>query len=408
MSDNRKKLPGVLLLLLSTLGFLFGLGAALLTLVGAAMVGGSLGETEILPLYSSGMLSLLVALLNMPAFYLAIRYIKGKTFQTGVSSLFKAASLSLILWIGVLAGGYFAVQPPGAPLLAALLTVAAVIIPIWWLVEFGRRKLPRSNAAREWGTLAVGLTASPFIIMVIETTFLLVVGVGVFIALSAEPDAMRQIGEIFKNIEDYQGSLEQVERLIYDLAQNPAVAAGLFMVIGVLAPFVEELFKPMAVWFLLNRPLKESEGFSLGLISGGAFALLESAGLVGQIGGDTWLPAVVLRAGTGLLHIGLSGLVGYGLVRSLNRKAFAGSLLYLLAAGALHSAWNSMALLSGLATSPIQVQTEEFQQSIQSILPIIGMVAVFIAVLAIVLRINRDLRRAMQEKAEENSNPPEA
>lgn len=408
MSDNRKKLPGVLLLLLSALGFLFGLGAALLTLVGVAMVGGNPEEIEILPLYSSGMLSLLVALLNIPAFILSIRYLQGKTVRAAVPSLFKAASLSLILWIGALAGGYFAVQLPGVPLLAALLTVAAVIIPIWWLVEFGRRKLPRSNAAREWGTLAVGLTASPFIIMVIETTLLLVVGVGVFIALSANPDAIHQISEIFKNIEDYQGSLEQVERLIYDLAQNPAVATGLFMVIGVLAPFVEELFKPMAIWFLLNRPLKESEGFSLGLISGGAFALLESAGLVGQIGGDTWLPAVVLRAATGLLHIGLSGLVGYGMVRSWNRRPFARSLLYLLAAGALHGAWNSMALLSGLATSPLQLQTGEFQPTLQSILPIIGMVAIFIAVLVIILRINRDLRLTLQEKAEENFTLTEA
>jgi hypothetical protein len=237
--------------------------------------------------------------------------------------------------------------------------------------------------------------------MVIETLLLVAVGVGIFITLSAEPEALRQIGEILKNLENYQGSLEQVERLIYDLAQNPAVAFGLFLVIGVLAPFVEELFKPMAIWFLLNRPLKESEGFSLGLISGGAFALLESAGLVGQIGADTWLYAVVLRAATGMLHIGLSGWVGYGFVKSWNRKRFARSLLYLLTAGALHGTWNTMALLSGLATSPMQFQPGELQPTLQGILPVIGMAVVFIAVLVIILRVNRDLRLALQEKMEE-------
>ena len=39
-----------------------------------------------------------------------------------------------------------------------------------------------------------------------------------------------------------------------ELARNPVVAFALFLMVGVLAPFVEELFKPMALWFLLKRP----------------------------------------------------------------------------------------------------------------------------------------------------------
>lgn len=397
MPENRKKLPGVLLLMLSALGFLFGLAGALLTLVGLPSSGGGIGFTETLPVISSGLLALLIALLNLPAFVVSIRYLQGKTIDVKAKSLIKPASLSLILWAGTLALGYFAIESVRTPLLVAFMTVIAVIIPIWWLVEFSRRQLPRSNAAREWGTLAVGLTVSPLIIMVIEILLMLVVGVGVFFLLSTQPEAIRQISSILRNIEDYQGSLEQLERLIYDLAQNPMVAGGFFLVIGILAPFVEEFFKPMAIWFLLNRPLKDHEGFSLGLISGGAFALLESMGLVGQIGPDTWLSAVVLRAATGLLHIGLSGLVGFGLVKTWNRGSFARSLLYLLSAGALHGAWNSLALLSGFATSPMQASAGGFEPTIQSTLPIIGMAAVFLAVLIIVLRIHRELRSKPQE-----------
>jgi RsiW-degrading membrane proteinase PrsW (M82 family) len=186
------------------------------------------------------------------------------------------------------------------------------------------------------------------------------------------------------------------------------VAGGLFLVIGILAPFVEEFFKPMAIWFLLKRPLKDHEGFSLGLISGGAFALLESAGLVGQIAPDTWLPAVLLRAATGLLHIGLSGLVGYGLVKTWNRGAFARSLLYLLAAGALHGAWNSLALLSGFASSPMQTDSAGFEPTIQSLLPIIGMIAVFAMVLVIVLRIHHKLRfQSVEVQPVQDSRPQE-
>jgi hypothetical protein len=397
MPENRKKLPGVLLLLLSALGFLFGLGGALLTLIGLPLYGDGVGFTETLSVVSSGLLSLLIALLNLPAFVVSIRYLGGKTIGVAVKSLFVPASLSLILWGGALALGSFAIESARNPLLVAALTVLAVIIPIWWLVEFSRRRLDRSNAVREWGALAVGLTASPLIIMVVEILLMLAVGVGVFFALSTQPEAIRQISEIFRNIDDYRGSLEQLETLIYDLAQNPMVAGGLFLVIGILAPFVEEFFKPMAIWFLLKRPLKDHEGFSLGLISGGAFALLESTGLVGQIAPDTWLSAVVLRAATGLLHIGLSGLVGYGLVKTWNRGVFARSLLYLLAAGALHGAWNSLALLSGFATSPMQTSSAGFEPTVQSVLPIIGMAVVFFAVLIIVLRIHRNLRTTPPE-----------
>ncbi|MBM3137573.1 MAG: PrsW family intramembrane metalloprotease [Chloroflexi bacterium] len=407
MPEDRKKLPGVLLLMLSALGFFFGLAGALLTLVGLSFTGDGIGFAESLSVVSSGLLSFMIALLNLPAIVVSIRYLRGKPIDVAARSLFKQASLSLILWGGTLAAGTFAIENANAPLLVAVLTVAAVILPIWWLVEFSRRRLPRSNAAREWGTLAVGLTVSPLIIIVIEILLMVVVGVGIFFALSTQPEAIRQIREILRNIDEYRGSLEQLELLIYDLAQNPLVAGGLFLVIGILAPFVEEFFKPMAIWFLLKRPLKDHEGFSLGLISGGAFALLESTGLVGQIAPDTWLTAVILRAATGMLHIGLSGLVGYGLVRTWNQGSFARSLLYLLAAGALHGAWNSLALLSGFATSPMQSASAGFEPTIQSILPIIGMGAVFIAVLIIVLRIHRNLRSQLLELQSEQVSQPQ-
>ncbi len=406
MTHDRKKLPGVLMLLLSTLGFLFGIGAMLLVLFTLFLSSGSTGGfVEKLPIYSTALLSLLVALLNIPAFVLSIRYLQGKSIDVSVKSLFKPASFSLILWAGAVALGYFATQTPNAVFLAAVMTVIAVLLPVWWLVEFSRRKLPRSNAAREWGALAIGLTAAPLIIMVIEIVLLVLVGIAVFFALSTQPEALQKITGILSNIQNYQGSLDQLDQLINDLAQNPIVAGGLFLVIGLLAPFVEEFFKPMAVWFLLNRPLKNHEGFALGLISGGAFALIESASLVGQIGPDTWLSAVILRSGTGLLHIGLSGMVGYGMVKSWNEGKFARALLYWLAAGSIHGAWNSLALVSGFSTSPMSNASAQFQFTLGNVLPVAGMVLLFAGVLVIVLRINRDLRKQLAVSDEEAETP---
>lgn len=409
MANERKKLPGALLLLLSALGFLFSLITALIALLGAPLLADSAASfSDRLPILSSGMLALVMALLNLPTLILSIRYLLGKSVNVRKASLFKPASVFILVWAAVLAAGFFTARNSTFPLLLAMLTVFAVSIPVWWLVEFCRRGLPRSLALREWGTLAVGLSAAPLVIMATEILLVVLIGVVVFFALSAQPGAIAQISEVFQNIELYQGSLEQLEKMLYELARNPVVASALFLVVGLIAPFIEEIFKPMAVWFLLNRPLKEHEGFSLGLISGGAFALLESAGLVGQIGADTWLTAVALRAATGLLHIGLSGLVGYGLVRAWNRKSFARSLLYLLAAGGLHGAWNSLALLSGFTTTALPAASAEFQPSLGGTLTVFGMFFVFIAVLLIVLRLNRDLRRKNTETAVDGiESPPE-
>ena len=156
---------------------------------------------------------------------------------------------------------------------------------------------------------------------------------------------------------------------------------------------IEEIFKPMVVWFLLNRPLDEHEGYALGLISGGAFALLESAGMVIQMNPQDWLTAVILRAATGVLHIGLSGMVGFGLVRSKNIRRFSRGILSILLAGALHGAWNSLALESGLAALPALENTAGYQPNIETLIAIVLMVLVFFAVIVINIFINRFIKR---------------
>ena len=210
MLDIRKKLPGVLLLLLSALGFLFSIGSILLTWVGFTITDpGELAFGEMLPVVTAALLSLTAAALHIPAFTASIRYLNGKSLAVRWESLFLPASISLAAWAAAVASGYFAAVPARMPVLLAALTVIAVVIPIWWLVEFSRRGLPRSNAPREWGALTVGLTVAPLIIMLVELLLVALVGVGVFIALSAQPGAMQRISEIFQNMDLVQGSLEQ-------------------------------------------------------------------------------------------------------------------------------------------------------------------------------------------------------
>ena len=407
MPSESKKLPGALLLVLSGLGFLIGMLAAAGVIFSLVRLPDSASSpADLLPVASAGALALLTGLLHLPALVITLKSLRGKATPINQPALFKAASLAGLGWLIIMVAGVFAIRAQAAWYIFVPLTLLAVAIPVWWLVEFSRRGLPRSTALREWGTLTIGLSAAPLLIMLIEIFLVVVIALGVLVVLSGQPDIMEQLSQVTQNFDLFQGGIDQLEQLMMEMARNPVFASALFLMVGVLAPFVEELFKPMALWFLLKRPLKEYEGYSLGLISGGAFALLESAGLVSQIGTETWVQAVALRAGTGLLHIGLSGLVGYGLVSSWNQKQFGHALLYLLGAAGLHGAWNSLALLIGFSASSIPAASAaEFQPTPGSILSVVGMVVVFGALLFIVLRINKKLRQPLENLPHNPASP---
>ena len=410
MPSESKKLPGVLMLLLSALGILFSVLIVAGVIFSLKVLPSSDSSVvEQLPVASSGALALLVGLLHIPALVLAVRSLRGKVSLVKHPALFKRASLAGLVWLGIMAAGILAIRAQAARFIFVPLTLFAVAVPVWWLVEVSRLGLPRSTAFREWGTLTIGLSAAPLFIMLVEISMVVVIALAVIVVLGRQPGFLEQLVNITQNLDLYKGGIEQLEQLLVEMARNPVIASALFLMIGVLAPFVEELFKPMAIWFLLKRPLKDIEGFSLGLISGGAFALLESAGLVSQIAPDTWVQAVILRAGTGLLHISLSGFVGYGLVSSWNRKRFGRAFLYLFGAAGLHGAWNSLALISSFSTTGASAASAaEFQPSPGNILSFAGMAAVFAAVLFLDLRINKTLRKSLPSPPDSSDSPAAA
>ncbi len=389
------------MLLLSTLGILFSFLVAAVVVFSLrfqlASPDLSIEETS---LASTGVLALLVGLLLIPNLVFAVRSLRRKSSLIRHASLFRASSVAGLAWLGLILAGSLAVHEQVAWFFYVPLTLLAVVVPVWWLVEFSRRGLLRSTPFREWGTLAIGISAAPLLIMMIEVSMALLIALAVLVVFISRPDLMAQLQSISQIIDLYQGGIEQLDQMVVQMSRNPVITAALFLMIGVLAPLVEELFKPMALWFLLKRPLTGYEGFSLGLISGGAFALLESGGLVSQFTPETWAQAVVLRAFTGLLHIGLSGFVGYQLVSNWNQKRFGHAILYLFGAASLHGAWNSLALLSSYsAAAAPAVNAAEFQPSLGNILAVAGMVIVFVIILFLDLSINHSLKRSLKNSS---------
>ncbi len=73
----------------------------------------------------------------------------------------------------------------------------------------------------------------------------------------------------------------------------------------------------MALWFLAGKKLTPSQGFIGGLIAGGCFALLETAGSIGVPTDLEWFTLLLGRTGTGLLHITLSGFGRLGISKPI-------------------------------------------------------------------------------------------
>ena len=398
MEKKGKKLPGALLFLLSALGIMFGLATA-----GSALK--ILFTVSNLPLEPSGLwtllppagLALTIGALQVPLAIAAWKRIRGRPISAPQPSLFRASQTALVVWVFLLIGGFFLSREQNVPASLAVVTIAAVLLPVWFLVEFFRRNLPRSTTLREWGSLSIGLSIAPVMILVLESAILIAAALAMAITLGFNTNFLSQIQQLPLEMMPGQNSLESLETALYTLAQNPVIAAGILLVLGGIAPFVEELFKPMAVWFLLKRPLTNREGYTLGLISGGAFALLESLGVINQISGTEWIAAILLRAGTGVLHIGLSGLVGYGLVKSFNEKRFERYALYQLAATALHGGWNSLALATGFSAAHVPENIINGNNWLLQTAAVALMGAIFITIILINLKIQRTLRAQISE-----------
>lgn len=400
MASKKLNIPSVLLLLLSALGILFGVTAAVLTLISAYGFSETiLTASDEMAVLSTSVLLISIGVLNVPTLITSIKKLLKKTTRQSKNSCLQKANYFLFLWLLVITVGFFISREGYKTFLLAPLTAAAVIIPVWWFIEFSRRGLPRSTKLREWGTLTIGLTITPILIISIELLLTAIAAVVVMIRLGFQPNLISQLHSILENISQNKSGIGELEQIQFEMMKQPIISAAVFLILGVIAPFIEEIFKPMSTWLLLSRPLEEFEGFSLGLISGGAFAILESAGIVIQMGSQDWLIAVALRTATGVLHIGLSGLVGYGLARSWRQKQFGRGILYIVSATILHGMWNSMSLLYGFSSSFFN-KPGMGPSGASSFISLIFIIIVFVSVIAITLKINSRLRQDLARPTE--------
>jgi hypothetical protein len=311
----------------------------------------SLNQPSIYGLGSTvlSLLSVLVAavgILNIPSVILVIRHLGGKTplVQSRLNSL-RLANYALLALPLILISGHFISQSSSAWLFLPLLNVLALLIPIWWIMEIGRHRLPSGSPQRSWGLVSISVTIIPVLTLLLELLVMVVMVLVIFLILSSQPVWAERLRQLSIQANQAEFDVNFLETFLQNLASNPLVITAVFVTIGGLMPLIEELLKTLGLWILRKRILTPAEGFSAGLIGGAGFALIESASLIAETGGANWLQLVLLRIATSLLHITLSGFVGWGLASAWTQKRNGRFFFSLLIAAGVHGLWNSLAIL---------------------------------------------------------------
>ena len=291
-----------------------------------------------------------------------------------------AGAFPVLVWFGQIQVNH----PERLPWLFPITNVLIVSLPSLAIALVVAQRYLQFNAWawplswREWssGVIygAVGATTAGGII----NTLYLIFGAAFLIHLKGSGDAF----DISNNLP----TLPRAWGIAFDIS-----------VLSVVAPLNEEFWKGMLVAFFFFRKGGKARCFLWGVLAGAGFNILEtfqnSLSIINpaeisqqQLGHDWWLFATA-RAGTGAIHsaaTGFSALGIYGVLRG-NLK-FAGA--YLIGV-TIHGTWNFLNFT--LAGDAILSQAGP-DSPLLDVLSILGLIALFLACLALLWEMPRRLR----------------
>ena len=275
--------------------------------------------------------------------------------------------------------------------------VLAIGIPVIALIAIVQWNLPAASPQRNWGGLAAGLVLGPFMILILEIITLVAVILVVGVYLQQDPATFSQLITLSERYSQGLLGMDEIAEQATIMLSDPFILIALLVFGSVLVPLIEELFKPVAVWLLIGRPLSPNDGFILGVISGAGYAIFENLALSANSGAD-WAIVTIARLGTTLLHSVTAGMVGYGIVMTFrHRKYLRWPLMYIIAV-LMHGAWNA-SVISGSVAAFIPV--EEIPPIINWAAGITDITLITLSVLSLCLLIamNVFIRRAIMSPA---------
>lgn len=291
-------------------------------------------------------------------------------------------------------------------LILPLLTVPAVILPLWSIVGLGVRGIPLGSRWRTWGALGVSLTLTPFVLVLIEVILIIVILVMIVLYVGSQPDLTAQFERLAAYImfldPETEAGMEEILRLLTPFLMRPGVLIPLLTMFSLLIPLVEELFKPLVAWFFAGRLESPAQGFAFGALSGAGFAIWETFNTSGQMA--EWGSVLVSRIGTGLLHVTTSALMGMAIFLAWRQRRYLRLLGTYLLVVFLHGVWNAAAIMVSFSALSVEyIQKDEFLPmqwfSTALLVVLIGIL------LALLMMNNRQLRQAAAAQPIETALP---
>ncbi len=285
-----------------------------------------------------------------------------------------AVSISEIKWLGWL--------------LLPTLTLPAIILPILFFFGIGTQRMELTPRWKVFGTLGLSMTIGPLLMIILEIVVLLFFALVAIIVVSARPELTQELSGIAGLLNE-DISTEAAVELLAPYITKPAIIASLLLYLALIVPLIEELFKPLAVWLFAKEIKSRASGFALGMLSGGAFALIESLNASSD-GSAGWFAIVGARAGTSLLHMTTSGMMGYAIVQLFHEKQLGRMLATYFSVVVLHGLWNACAIAAGLGGLGGTVGKPEW---LWMFLPaaICGLAVLAIGMFALLLAANRKI-----------------
>ena len=343
--QTRNKSPwrSILLLLLSGIASIISLSTGFVMFFsGLFEISGQDEFTAASTLTLAGGL-IILGIILLPAVYYSFMHILEKPAKPIPLNRIPT-SLLIAVWVISATMAITLEKTTPSPFILIPFNLATVILPVWILLRIGLRGLNAGSPERLWGTFTVGVTIVPLIIGILETILLLVAGITALIGILLNPESLRTIENLSTRL-IYTSDPDTILKILSPYLANPSLIVLGLIFISIFVPIIEETIKPLGVWLDPKRILSPRQGFAVGIICGAAYALVESLGVTPGIPASSNMLGVV-RAGTDLLHVVTSGLMGWALVYAWKERKFLQLGLTFLLVVTIHGLWNAFALAS--------------------------------------------------------------
>ncbi len=396
--SNSKNWRTILSLGLSALGIVFFLIQSL-SLGVLWIINFSKASSDLTQIISYGLLfwsSIFSGLVLAPLFILSLFQLQGKAppkwLDTDRLVFRKIYFWIFLLWpIVVMIGWFVAGKPLIAAIFLGLINILVAGLPILWIYLQGSKELKRVHPLDQWRIFGFSLTITPVIIIIAEILILLMlVGIGMLYVsyrTSMDPSFERDLMFLYNQISIRQNDIDAVMETIKPYIIQPSVIVWGLVIFAGVVPVVEEMIKPLALWSMAGRKISPQEGFVGGLVCGAGFALMENVlYFTAPFTAMDWLILALGRAGTGVLHILASGLIGWGLARAWRDGKWVFLGITASAAIILHGLWNAVSLVTGVASLVMMDSTLTIWQNFLYSVP--TLVIFFISIIGMMV-INR-------------------